>query len=116
MARLVCLLDGVHTRGMTGDVTLVIASMQASSKVLDARRRRIPVVMKMCVELFSRVALNGFHLPKFHGSWCVLLHLQHSPSGAKTVLGAMLPLPAEQSSIGLRENAFWRIVHTRAHS
>ena len=71
MARQVSLLGGVFTRGMSSDVTLVIASTNASSKVFDARRRRIPVVKKVwlekCVESFSRVALDGFHLPKFQG-------------------------------------------------
>lgn len=71
MARQVSLLGGIFTRGMSQDVTLVVASTNASPKVFDARKKRIPVVSKgwldKCIESCCRVPLDSFYLPKFQG-------------------------------------------------
>lgn len=70
-AKKVSLLGGIFTRGFSENVTIVIAATNASPKVFDARKNRVPVVteewLTKCFETMTRVPLEPYYLPPFEG-------------------------------------------------
>jgi hypothetical protein len=69
--RAVTLLGGHFTRGFSDSVTLLIAATNLSRKVLEARRRHLPVVterwLDACAAELKRTSITSFLLPPFAG-------------------------------------------------